>query len=660
MASTRGAAARPAAQVRREDPTYSLPHVAAFTVLWTILQIGFALGSPEILRGAQIDTDGYMRLVRLGVLLDGGGWFDGTIPRSNWPFGELHHWTRPLDALLLAVMLPLRVFLDTTAAAAVAAAIISPLCHLALCIAAVWIVRPLINGPERFFAMPAVLAQPGLIGYGTVGRADHHMLIFLLAALALGAWIRALLEPAHRRWGLAAGMLSALGVWVSPETLLPLLLIFASGGLAWMLRGPRMAGQNLALCGGLLLGLAAALVLERPPSEWLQQEFDRISIAHLTMALLATSFWGVAGRWAGRLPGGSPQVTHARDGGVPDAAAGNSPVVATPGWAGRLLGGLIGTMLAVAVLAFVHPRFFLGPWEGVDPEIIRIWLSGVQELQPLFPSADLSGVGRFFVYFGPVLFLLPLAVLALVQERSTELKPVRAYLLVSLLVYVPMAAYQARFAGYMGLVLAVLLLELIARLLGRADAVVSPLRRSVLRVAIILGVLLSPLIMGEATRGVVSAAGVAAASDDDDERAAQCRLDGVTGILSDPDGLGARPRTIAAFIDFGPELLYRTPHRILAGPYHRNADGIVAAHGLLTSTDPMTWDSIAAARQIDLVLLCPPRDGLYFGRTGEGSLYARLLRGTPPAPVREVVLPDGVPEGFRLFEWVGGTSHGND
>ncbi|HSJ24969.1 MAG TPA: hypothetical protein VK929_09895 [Longimicrobiales bacterium] len=649
MTSSAGTVIRPEPPQLRDERVHSIPHVAAFTLLWAILQAGFALGSPEVLQGDQIDTDGYMRLVRLGVLLDGGGWFDGTIPRSNWPFGEVHHWTRPLDALLVAVMLPFAAFMDTAAAAAVAGAIISPLCHLALCIAAVWIVQPLVPGPERFFAMPAMLAQPGLIGYGTVGRADHHMLIFLLAALALGAWIRALLEPGRRRWGVAAGALSAVGVWVSPESLLPLLLLFASGGLAWVLRGSRMVEQNVALCGGLVMGLAVALVLERPPSEWLWQEFDRISIAHLTMGLLAITFWWTFGRLRGASGDEPAPRLTAADGGEQRAASAASSVAA-PGWRDRLLRGGVGAVLAVALLAAVHPRFFHGPWEGVDPGIIDIWLSGVQELQPLV-SSEASGLGRSVVFFGPVLFLLPLAISALAQDRHTPRAPVRAFLLLSLLVYVPMAAYQARFAGYMGLVMAVLMMVLISRLLTRADAIVSVVGRGVLRIAFILGVLMSPLLMGEVTGALVSAAGVATSGvDDDDEVAGLCRLDGVARVLSEPESLGSQPRTIAAFIDFGPELLYRTPHRILAGPYHRNADGIVAAYALLTAADPITRDSIAAARQVDLILICPPRDSVYFGRYVEVSLYTELRRGMLPGSYREVELPDDVPAGFRLFE----------
>ncbi len=52
-----------------------------------------------------IDADGYMRVLRVQRLLETGRWLDGLMPRSNYPFGEVLHWTRPMDLLLLALAL---------------------------------------------------------------------------------------------------------------------------------------------------------------------------------------------------------------------------------------------------------------------------------------------------------------------------------------------------------------------------------------------------------------------------------------------------------------------------------------------------------------------------------------------------------------------------
>ena len=51
--------------------------------------------------GELADTDCYTRLNRVVQLHETGKWYDPNSPRSNAPFGENLHWTRPLDVLLL-------------------------------------------------------------------------------------------------------------------------------------------------------------------------------------------------------------------------------------------------------------------------------------------------------------------------------------------------------------------------------------------------------------------------------------------------------------------------------------------------------------------------------------------------------------------------------
>ena len=59
-------------------------------------------GIVPVLDGSLANSDAYMRLTRVLHLHDGGAWFDPREPRVNPPAGHVQHWTRPLDALLLA------------------------------------------------------------------------------------------------------------------------------------------------------------------------------------------------------------------------------------------------------------------------------------------------------------------------------------------------------------------------------------------------------------------------------------------------------------------------------------------------------------------------------------------------------------------------------
>jgi len=296
-------------------------------------------------------------------------------------------------------------------------------------------------------------------------------------------------------------------------------------------------------------------------------------------------------------------------------------------------------------MSLLHPRFFAGPWADVDPVVIQVWLQRVHELRPLFPT-NRGEVGGYIALMGAALLVLPLYLFWYLRETDSGRRMVWFMLLAALLVYAPLGSAQIRFSPYAGILAAIGTVVLLGRALPAVGRHVRGAWRSVARVGIVLGVVLWPFVAGEA------AAIVAASSDGDSDSAsddsARCPLTAATSELSLPDGYGSRPHTVAAFIDFGPEILYRTPHRVLAGPYHRNRAGILAAYHLLTTSDMDEARRIAREREVDLILLCPAQDSTYFGRTAAQSLYNRLLRGDEPGWIAPGTLAGS--GDFRLFE----------
>ena len=57
--------------------------------------------------------------------------------------------------------------------------------------------------------------------------------------------------------------------------------------------------------------------------------------------------------------------------------------------------------------------------------------------------------------------------------------------------------------------------------------------------------------------------------------------------------------------DHGPELLYRTRHAVIATPYHRNRDGIIDVHRIMTEADQAISRGLIDRRGADLLLICP-------------------------------------------------------
>jgi len=125
---------------------------------------------------------------------------------------------------------------------------------------------------------------------------------------------------------------------------------------------------------------------------------------------------------------------------------------------------------------------------------------------------------------------------------------------------------------------------------------------------------------------------------DNDQSA--CDVGKAAAALTAPTGLGARARLIAAPVDNGPELLFRTPHRVLAAPYQRNASGNLDAYDFFAARDATEAHRIAARRDIDLVFFCPGDIGMWLpAHPGSRHFVDQLSVGQVPSWLRPLPLP---------------------
>ena len=129
-------------------------------------------------------------------------------------------------------------------------------------------------------------------------------------------------------------------------------------------------------------------------------------------------------------------------------------------------------------------------------------------------------------------------------------------------------------------------------------------------------------------------------------------------MLRDPAGLGQSPKIVLALPGAGPELLYRTPHSVLAIPHHRYQPGFAAGYRIFTATDFTEAESLLARWRVDLVVICPgagegasKEQALYVTEVTATTLYQALRDGAPPAFLEPVVLPAAVARGFKVFRY---------
>lgn len=412
------------------------------------------------------------------------------------------------------------------------------------------------------------------------GRIDHHGLQLVLV-LAL---VRAVLGRGTWRSGAVAGLASVLSLVIGME-MAPLLAI--GGGvilLRWLWREQgsqaSLTGYGVALAGGLSI---AALTLRS--SGWTFPACDGFG-APLWRAAQVAAFvplaLGLASRW------------------LPSVRA-------------RLVAALLLGSAAAGVILMLSPPC-LRPYAAVDPLLARVWLAQVAEAQPLFGAPLAHAIG----YGG--LMLAGLLATAWMWRRSAN----RAWLVLGAFQIVSLAITLAQLRGaYAGAMLAAPALPgLIA--LARARGVL-PLAAAWIAAAGFVypmaGAALSP-----------SAAPVAAAG-------AGCDPGPAIALLSRRPG-----GTLAAPIDFSAYALAATPHRVLAGPYHRNAAGNRAVYRLMLLPEPR---AVVLARDLGVDYLADCHGAFAeLGTPPAGSLLAQLRGGTVPVWLQPLTPRDA---GMRVY-----------
>ncbi len=207
-------------------------------------------------------------------------------------------------------------------------------------------------------------------------------------------------------------------------------------------------------------------------------------------------------------------------------------------------------------------------------------------------------------------------------------------------VYIILTAHQIRWGIYVGVLATPALAELANSVAERLDRRVSRLGRLGAYGLLLCLLGLFPLLAGQQVYAWENASRSKPVQ-------STCSLGSLSQFLNDPTGYGDRPRTILTRMYFGPQLLYRTPHRVIATPYHRNVAGILDTLAIINATDPEDAYGMLIARDVDLILLCSQTKER--PAPGGTNFHDQILNNQLPEWLREVPLPPRVDKPFRLF-----------
>jgi hypothetical protein len=595
-----------------------------------------------VFHGELADTDAYMRLVRVLDLHASGDWFDARLLRVNPPEGHVQHWTRLLDALLLGGAWLLEPVLGFRAGLHLWGVLISPVLLALAIIALDWATAPVLSRDARLFACLAFLLQPSIQAYTIVGRPDHHSLLLTLFVVQLGLTVRLLLRP-ERRPALAAGVIAAIGFWVSPEAVLAIAVSLGAFGLYWLQGDLRMSRVSRDFMLATTAALALALVIERGPG-LMVIESDRLSLLHVALFAGIAGFWLLVARvertgaaaWAQR-------AARAELSRPPRPFETTRQPAARRGLGKRLVLAVFGMAVIATGMLTLFPSLRAAPLGPIDPLYQHLRLQLIVEYQPLIPGAWLSA-GRFqetaqrtVRIMGIALIAVPYLLIRIGRSQAQR----RGWMAIGLamVVFLPLAFAEVHFGTYAQALLVIPYAAGVAWLLDRLDGRLAPSVRQVLRPLLLVVALFWPYGVADA----LPEASIATA-------AHACPIDQAAPVLTRlADGAA---KTVLTFTDYAPPLLYKTPFRVLSIPNHRPQPGFATTYRILTALDPEAARAEVARHHIDWILLCPStaeQRQFAHARDDPRTLYRRLVDGAPPPWLRKLPLPPELADAVSLF-----------
>lgn len=586
--------------------------LTALVLLLAFWQIIPPLSQINVTNFELFDPDCYMRLVRVEQLNENQNWFDNVIHRSNTPMGETLHWTRLLDIILLAGAYLGAPLVGFKTALFWWGVLVSPVLQLISLPALYWAAWPIFRQNNGLRLCLLFLGQAGIWSYYYIGRPDHHSLLLFLFIVFLGFAIRMVIWPNQRRYAWWAGLTTATAIWVSVESLTVAVMAMATLTILWLTQRrdhEQYAQQSFSFCVALLGGCIVYLFVERPLFSIMAVEYDRISVAHIVLFLIPCIFWVIMRRvW-----------------------------LVGAGW--RWGAVVFLAVTGAAVIKFMFPAFFHGPYAAVDPRIVPLWLNTVKEVQPLLAVTP-AGLVKLILLLGPAIVAIPYMLAAI--ARGTTLDRDEVLLTTGIIIFVPLSLYQLRWSAYAETVLLFPVVMLLNVVVDGLDLIVKKSGlRAFARVMVtllfcvgffVVGTLLTPAeLKAEQTAHTITPA---------------------VEFLNDPQGLGASSKTILADMDFGPEILYRTRHKVIATPYHRNGAGIMFVYEVMTAPTDAEALSLLKERAVDVVLLYPSSSEKVFflNTTNNDTFYKRLLAGQYPVWLKPANVPVDLVDKIKVFE----------
>jgi hypothetical protein len=507
---------------------------------WLVLALAWSVPNLATLALHTSTTDETMRLLQVRNFLDGAGWYGLHEARLDPPRGLDSHWSRLVDVPIAGLILLGGLFFDARGAELFAMIAWPSLVYLALMVAFLAIGRRLVPQAGPLPMIAAVIACLPINSFFKPLAIDHHGVQITLAVVLTAAALWAGKKPIVAAFG---GFCACLATAIGFESLHVLFAIMT------LMVALAVFGDHNDRKAAVVWFFAQATTIvplylvNTPPDWWMRTACDALQL-NMVAVLLVGSLGAAFGLMA------SSQLAR--------------PLQLL------LLAGIGGATLALGL--FLDPSCIAGPNAAVLPEAITLWMSNVDEAQPLLSMFSISpSKAAIFIVYPAVALCLALL---LWQHRHFDV-PVLVVFGIAMIATIVMFA-QVRGFSYAAVFGALFIAISFCRLVP--NSTLAPIYRILGSAAVpafflLCSALLLPAVSQSAPRMANTleqpTSTIGALNDQIPVEQRCLAIDGFLPLAEQPVGL------VLAHFDMGPATLLNTPHPVVMAPYHRADEGIV-------------------------------------------------------------------------------------
>ncbi len=560
--------------------------------VWLLLIIApFIWGMAPVAFQKLNSTDDYLRMVQVADFMADPS--DSSFHQERlgpaWAPSEMH-WTRLVDLPLAASVSFFQLFMNHEQAVYWTATFIPATLLLVLLLTVRWTAKPLTDQKTALVAIVVTALSWPMLRQFMLGGVDHHAWQILLVLGGYGCVFRTIIKPELQKLAVLAGALFAFGLAIGAEILPWVAMAALLQAWMWLFQGERHLRNGLSLGASLCATTALLFFVVRFPWEGLTHACDTISPAFIFFTASIPLFWLCVALLRGRLPEFKSRLIAA---------------------------SIIGLGVIAALILFI-PECARGIYADVSPFVKDIWLSHVTEAQPWHLYVQKETAFGFFSLI-PLAGALAGCVWACFKDPQKRILWSGYGLVIFCSLCLLMIQVRfGDFAGAMAIIPFSWFIVQAARTLK--SAYISRLGHPgrLARVGMALCFFLLSLVF------FLSRMDEAVLSRDSGQRASgpTCDMRDLAEVLNT-----LPPGAIAADIDYGPELLFRTRHRVLAAPYHRNSAGIKGAFKILSAPSNENARIALDLYEADYALVCPEWQNYWsnYRTQDRKTLYNRLL-----------------------------------